>query len=59
MMYLKKEHECYIHKNNEQNEEDLPKLKESSVGDKSGRNIPDMSIDKSWLCSVISIVICK
>lgn len=48
-----------MRKHNKQNEEDLPKLNESSVGEKSGRNIPDMSIDKSLLCSVISIVNCK
>jgi hypothetical protein len=49
-----------MRKNNEQNEDDdLPKLKVSSVGDKSDRNTPGMSIDKSWLCSVISIVNCK
>lgn len=58
-MYIKKEHEYYIHKNNERNDEDLPKLKVSSMGDKSERNMPDMSIDKSWLCSVINIVNCK
>jgi hypothetical protein len=48
-----------MRKCNMHDENDLPKLKVSSVEDKSGRNIPDMSIDKSWLCSLINIAHCK
>jgi hypothetical protein len=47
ILCLQKDMEQYKLKNTVHNDANLPKPKLSSVGDRSGRNIPDMSINKS------------